>query len=186
MVKMNMEDGFNESALRLNAFVVKCTEWNEQHIKERAGLLVEKAKQIWAFPDMTEEELAPYRKEEKPAERYSLETYDTNVFTKTLFEVLDRRIQNLSPAVKREFKKLYVAYKLDTNFVDIVFQKQRLRISLNMKFSEVIDRKGICRDITGLGRWGNGDVEVYMEHTSDVDQIMEIAEQSYRMQADET
>ena len=87
--------------------------------------------------------------------------------------------------VKREFKKLYVAYKLDTNFVDIVFQKQRLRISVNMKFSEVIDPNGICRDITGLGRWGNGDVELYMEHTSDVDQIMEIVEQSYRIQADE-
>ena len=113
------------------------------------------------------------------------ETYDTNVFTKTLFEVLDRRIQNLSPDVKRELKKLYVAYKLDTNFVDIVFQKQRLRISVNMKFSEVIDPNGICRDITGIGRWGNGDVELYMEHTSDVDQIMEIVEQSYRLQADE-
>ena len=185
MVKMDMEGGFKESALRLNAYVVKLTEWNEQRIKERASLLADKAKQIWAFPDMTAAELAPYQTVEKPAERYSLETYDTNVFTKTLFEVLDRRIQNLSPDVKREFKKLYVAYKLDTNFVDIVFQKQRLRISVNMKFSEVIDPNGICRDITGLGRWGNGDVELYMEHTSDVDQIMEIVEQSYRIQADE-
>lgn len=185
MVKMDMEGGFKESALRLNAYVVKLTEWNEQRIKERASLLADKAKQIWAYPDMTAAELAPYQTVEKPAERYSLETYDTNVFTKTLFEVLDRRIQNLSPDVKREFKKLYVAYKLDTNFVDIVFQKQRLRISLNMKFSEVIDPNGICRDITGLGRWGNGDVELYMEHTSDVDQIMEIVEQSYRLQADE-
>lgn len=185
MVKMDMEGGFKESALRLNAYVVKLTEWNEQRIKERASLLADKAKQIWAFPDMTAAELAPYQTVEKLAERYSLETYDTNVFTKTLFEVLDRRIQNLSPDVKREFKKLYVAYKLDTNFVDIVFQKQRLRISVNMKFSEVIDPNGICRDITGLGRWGNGDVELYMEHTSDVDQIMEIVEQSYRLQADE-
>lgn len=185
MVKMDMEGGFKESALRLNAYVVKLTEWNEQRIKERASLLADKAKQIWAFPDMTAAELAPYQTVEKPAERYSLETYDTNVFTKTLFEVLDRRIQNLSPDVKREFKKLYVAYKLDTNFVDIVFQKQRLRISVNMKFSEVIDPNGICRDITGLGRWGNGDVELYMEHTSDVDQIMEIVEQSFRLQADE-
>lgn len=185
MVKMDMEGGFKESALRLNAYVVKLTEWNEQRIKERASLLADKAKQIWAYPDMTAAELAPYQTVEKPAERYSLETYDTNVFTKTLFEVLDRRIQNLSPDVKREFKRLYVAYKLDTNFVDIVFQKQRLRISLNMKFSEVIDPNGICRDITGLGRWGNGDVELYMEHTSDVDQIMEIVEQSYRLQADE-
>lgn len=185
MVKMDMEGGFKESALRLNAYVVKLNEWNEQTITERAALLADKAKQIWAYPDMTAAELAPYQTVEKPAERYSLETYDTNVFTKTLFEVLDRRIQNLSPDVKREFKKLYVAYKLDTNFVDIVFQKQRLRISVNMKFSEVIDPNGICRDITGIGRWGNGDVELYMEHTSDVDQIMEIVEQSYRLQADE-
>lgn len=184
-VKMDMEGGFKGSALRLNAYVVKLTEWNEQRIKERAALLADKAKQIWPFPDMTAAELAPYQTVEKLAERYSIESYDTNVFTKTLFEALDRRIRNLSPDVKREFKKLYVAYKLDTNFVDIVFQKQRLRISLNMKFSEVIDPNGICHDITGLGRWGNGDVELYMEHASDVDQIMEVVEQAYRLKADE-
>ena len=185
LTKIDMEGGFKESALRLNSFVVKQSEWTEETIKERACILAEKAKQIWPFPAITDAELAPYRIEEKPAVRYSLATYDTNAFTKILFETLDRRIQNLSPNVKREFKKLYVAYKLDTNFVDIVFQKQRLRISVNMKFSEVIDSKGICRDITGLGRWGNGDVELFMEHTSDVDQVMEIIEQSFRLQADE-
>lgn len=185
MVKMDMEGGFKESALRLNSYIVKLTEWNEQRIKERAVLLADKAKQIWAYPDLTDAELAPYQMAEKPAERYSLETYDTNIFTKTLFEVLDRRIQNLSPNVKREFKKLYVAYKLDTNFVDVVFQKQRLRISVNMKFSEVNDPQGICHDITGLGRWGNGDVELFMEHTSEVDQIMEIVKQSYKFQVDD-
>ena len=95
-----------------------------------------------------------------------------------------RRILNLSPDVKREFKKLYVAYKLDTNFADIIFMKQRLRISVNMKFAEVIDPKGICRDVTGLGRWGNGDVELSMEHISDTDQVMEIIEQSFKLQAD--
>lgn len=184
LTKIDMEGGFKESALRLNSFVVKQSQWTEETIKERACILADKAKQIWPFPVITDAELAPYRVEEKSAERYSLATYDTNAFTKMLFEILDRRIQNLSPNVKREFKKLYVAYKLDTNFVDIVFQKQRLRISVNMKFSEVIDSKGICRDITGLGRWGNGDVELFMEHTSDVDQVMEIIEQSFRLQAD--
>ena len=184
LTKIDMEGGFKESALRLNSFVVKQSQWTEETIKERACILADKAKQIWPFPVIRDAELAPYRVEEKPAERYSLATYDTNAFTKMLFEILDRRIQNLSPNVKREFKKLYVAYKLDTNFADIVFQKQRLRISVNMKFSEVIDSKGICRDITGLGRWGNGDVELFMEHTSDVDQVMEIIEQSFRLQAD--
>ena len=184
MDKMNMPGGFKESALRLNAYLVKLTEWNEDHIKERAQQLAAKAVQIWPYPSLTNAELAPYTAEEKSAPKYTLETYDINAFTKILFETLDRRIMNLSPAVKREYKKLYIAYKLDTNFVDIVVQKQRLRISVNMKFSEVYDPNGICRDVTGLGRWGNGDVEVFMEHTSDIDRVMEIIEQSYKLQAD--
>lgn len=184
MEKLNMTGGFKESALRLNSYLVKLIKWNETHIKERAQLLADKAKQIWPYPSLADAELAPYKVEEKSAPRYSLETYDTNAFTKMLFETLDRRILNLSPAVKREFKKLYIAYKLDTNFVDIVVQKQRLRISVNMKFSEVDDPNGICRDITNLGRWGNGDVELFMEHTSDIDLVMEIIEQSYKLQAD--
>ena len=64
--------------------------------------------------------------------------------------MIDRRICNLSPDVKREFKKLYIAYKLDTNFVDIVIQKQRLRISLNMKFSEFMIRKAYARTSPAL------------------------------------
>lgn len=185
MVKMDMEGGFKESALRLNAYLVKLTEWNEQHIKERAKLLAEKAEQIWTYPEITATELAPYQVEEKPAQKYTIDSYDINAFTRTLFDMLDRRICNLSPEVKREFKKLYIAYKLDTNFVYIVVQKQRLRISLNMKFSEIHDPKGLCKDITGLGRWGNGDVEVLFEHTSEIDDVMELIEQSYSKQADE-
>lgn len=182
--KANMAGGFKESALRLNAYLVKLTEWNENHIKERAQLLLDKAKQIWAYPQLTVAELAPYQIVQKSTQRYSIESYDINAFTKTLFSMLDRRIMNLSPDVKREFKKRYIAYKFDTNFADIVVQKQRLRISLNMKFSDIHDPNGLCRDITGLGRWGNGDVELFFEHTSDIDIVMELIEQSYNLQAE--
>lgn len=185
MVKMDMEGGFKESALRLNSYLVKLTEWNEEHIKERARLLAEKAEQIWEYPKISEVELAPYRVKEKPAQKYTIDSYDMNAFTKLLFDMIDRRICNLSPDVKRECKKLYIAYKLDTNFVDIVVQKQRLCISLNMKFSEIHDPKGLCKDVTGVGRWGNGDVEVFLEHTSEMDDVMELIEQSYNKQADE-
>lgn len=185
MVKMDMEGGFKESALRLNSYLVKLTEWNEEHIKERARLLAEKAEQIWEYPKISEAKLAPYRVKEKPAQKYTIDSYDMNAFTKLLFDMIDRRICNLSPDVKRECKKLYIAYKLDTNFVDIVVQKQRLRISLNMKFSEVHDPKGLCRDVTDVGKWGNGDVEVFLEHTSEIDDVMELIEQSYNKQVDE-
>ena len=182
--KMDMPGGFKESALRLNKYVVLQNEWNEKNIQERANELAKKAEAIWPYPTLTAAELAPYQTEEKTVQKYSLESYDVNAFTRMLFESLDKRIMNLSPAVKKEYKKLYVAYKLDTNFVDIVFQKQRLRISINMKFSEINDPNGICKDITGLGRWGNGDVELFMEHQDELDQIMEIVKQSYAAQAE--
>lgn len=182
--KMDMSGGFKESALRLNKYVVLQNEWNKKHIQERANELAKKADSIWPYPFLTDAELSPYQVEEKPVQKYSLETYDVNAFTRILFESLDKRIMNLSPAVKKEYKKLYVAYKLDTNFVDIVFQKQRLRISINMKFSEINDPNGICKDITGLGRWGNGDVELFMEHQDELDRIMEIVKQSFDAQAE--
>ena len=182
--KMDMPGGFKESALRLNKYVVLQNKWNEKNIQERANELAKKAESIWPYPTLTAAELAPYQVEEKTVQKYSLETYDVNAFTRILFESLDKRIMNLSPAVKKEYKKLYVAYKLDTNFVDIVFQKQRLRISINMKFSEINDPNGICKDIIGLGRWGNGDVELFMEHQDELDQIMEIVKQSFDAQVE--
>ena len=182
--KMNMPGGFKESALRLNKYIVLLNEWNEKHIQERANMLAKKAESIWPYPSLTNVELAPYQEEKKIVQKYSLETYDINAFTKMLFTSLDKRIMNLSPAVKREYKKLYVVYKLDTNFVDIVFQKQRLRISINMKFAEINDPNGICKDITGLGRWGNGDVELFMEHQDELEQIMEIVKQSFEAQTE--
>lgn len=77
-----------------------------------------------------------------------------------LFESLRKRILNLDASVREEFKKLYIAYKTTTNFVDITPQKSRLRLSLNMRFDEIDDPKGLCRDVTDVGRWGNGDVEL--------------------------
>ena len=149
MEKMNMPGGFKdvESALHLNDYVKTLDEWNEANIIERANLLAAKAVKIWEFPNMTPEELTKYKGQE---ERYSLANYNTNAHTMELFNLLDSRTQNISPYVRREFKKLYIAYKLDTNFADIFSQSQRLRIAINMKFADVNDSEGICKDVTGL------------------------------------
>lgn len=180
--KMEMPGGFKESALRLNSYVVKQTEWTEIQIQERAKQLAEKAVQIWIYPSLDAAQLAPYSNKDTTTQKQSIDSYDINDFTRALFEILDLRIMNLSSDVKREFKKLYVAYKLDTNFVDIVIQKSRLRISLNMKFNQIIDPYSMCKDITGLGRWGNGDVELFFEHTSEIDKVMDLIKQSYNLQ----
>ena len=99
-----------------------------------------------------------------------------------LFEKLNTRILNLSTFIMREFKKFYIAYKVDTNFVDIVIQKSRLRLSVNMKYTDVIDPKGMCKDITDLGRWGNGDVELFLESLEQLDDVMFIIDQGFQEQ----
>jgi predicted transport protein len=88
----------------------------------------------------------------------------------------------LESHVKREFKKLYIAYKVDTNFVDEAIQKSGLRMTVNMKFIDVIDPKGICKDITGIGSRGNGDVNVFLGSLGDLDDIMDIIAQAFRKQ----
>jgi predicted transport protein len=81
-----------------------------------------------------------------------------------------------------EFLKLYVAYKAETNFVDIVPQTKRLRLSLNMTFPEINDPKGICKDVSGVGRWGNGDVEVGLTSLEELPYIMGLVRQSFEKQ----
>lgn len=179
--KMEMNGGFKESALRLNSYVVKQNEWNEKIIKERASILVEKALLIWKYPIIERNILVKYKNDDKQ-QMYGIDSYDFNKATKMLFDKLNMRIMNLSSEVRREFKKLYIAYKLDTNFADIVVQKNRLRISVNMKFNEVIDEYNICKDVTNLGRWGNGDVELFLEDICDVDKVMDIIRQSFNKQ----
>ena len=181
--KLNMEGGFRESALRLNKYVVSQTTWGEVQVNERAAQLGEIAINAWPYPTLSESELAPYRKQDDSTPQYSLESYDQlNIYNQVLFEKLNIRILNLGTFVKREFKKLYIAYKADTNFVDVVIQKTRLRLSLNMKYADVIDPKGICRDISNVGRWGNGEVEVFIDSLDDLDDVIALIEQAFRLQ----
>jgi len=88
----------------------------------------------------------------------------------------------LDPCVTEEFLKLYVAYKAETNFVDIIPQKKRLFLMLNMAFPEISDPKGVCRDVSGMGRWGNGDVEVGLASLDELPYVIGLVRQSLEKQ----
>ena len=51
-----------------------------------------------------------------------------------------------------------------------------------MKFNEVYDPNNICKDITGIGRWGNGDVEISFDSLALLSQTIEIIKQSFKKQ----
>ncbi len=71
------------------------------------------------------------------------------------------------------------SYKTQTNFVDVVPQKRRLLLSLNMRFDELSDPRGLAADITNLGRWGNGDVQVELDNERQITCAMELVRQAF-------
>jgi uncharacterized protein with ParB-like and HNH nuclease domain/predicted transport protein len=181
--KKTMEGGFNDSPIRLNDFLRKVDVWNAENIEARAKELAEKARQIWFAPNLSQEVLDKYSTEEKTTTVYSIEQYEhLKGEMLDLYHALKKRILNIDSSVKEEYKKLYIAFKSSTNFVDIVPQKVRLRLSLNIDYPDMIDPKGLCKDVSGLGRWGNGDVEVGISNLNELDDVMELIQQAFDKQ----
>lgn len=194
-VKRDMEGGFRQSPLRVNQFdfdvdaerhtLGTLTVWNEMTIKARAEVLAARAGNIWSKPVLDVEVLASYQG--KDAGSYDIANHPRLLsgHVNELFEALRREVLALDECIVEEFLKLYVAYKAETNFVDVVPQSKRLRLSLNMPFSELDDPKGLSRDVTNVGRWGNGDVEIQFSTLEDLPYVMGLIRQSFERQMDD-
>ena len=180
--KKSIEGGFDQSPIRLNRSLAKFSVWDEQSINERAKMLADEMIRIWPYPAVEEEVLSKYRNDKKADEKiYTIEDHSflTDGPMKELFDTFRKRVLNIDSSVKEEFLKLYVAYKATTNFVDVVPQKSKLRISLNMDFDEIYDPKNLCIDVRDKGRWGNGDVEIYLNSIDQLDDAMLLIKQSF-------
>lgn len=183
--KRDMVGGFKQSPLRLNAGLGQLDAWNEAAIRDRAGRLADMAVEVWTAPKLDAATLAAYQPEKAPATgAYTIEDHP-NLLTgsiRAVFEALRSEVLALDPCVTEEFKKLYVAYKAETNFVDVVPQSRRMLLMLNMPFAEINDPKKLCRDVTGMGKWGNGDVEVELKLLAELPYVMGLVRQSYERQ----
>ena len=183
--KRDMQGGFKESPLRLNKALGALDTWNEATIQQRAKRLADQAVEVWKPPTLPADVLETYRlKAERPA-GYTLDDHvqlAEGSPMRPLFEEVRKEVLALDPCVSEEILKLYVAYKAETNFVNIVPQKSRLRLSLNMHFHELHDPRQLAKDVTNLGRWGNGDVEVGLSEAEDMPYIMGLVRQAFEKQ----
>jgi len=157
--------------------------WNEHTIIDRATRLAEKAVQVWKLPYLKPEILDAYQEKDTKTQ-YSIKDHKQLLKEpiRSVFQELRKQILAIDPVVTEEYLKLYVAYKAETNFVDIVPQAKRLRLSLNMAFHEINDPRGICKDVSNVGRWGNGDVEVGLQSVEEIPYVMSLIHQSFEKQ----
>ena len=187
--KRDMKGGFKDSHLRLNSDLATLEHWNDREIVNRANRLAELATKVWIYPSLPDEIIRKYKKPVKFSDLkiYTLANHP-HVFeggaNEDLFLELRKRILNLDASVMEEILKFYIAYKTDTNFVDVVPLKSRLNLTLNVKFGDIQDPKGLCRDVTGKSKWGNGDIEVWLTSADQLDDVMALIKQSFEKHSD--
>jgi len=183
--KRDMKGGFRDSPIRLNEGLGQLDSWDERAIKERATRLADMALGVWPTPALSDDALAGYRSKEARG-KYTIEDHPHLLTspTRELFQTFRKEVCALDPNVTEEFLKLYVAYKAETNFVDVVPQAKRLRLSLNIPFTDIDDPKKLCKDVSGLGRWGNGDVEVMLSSLDDLPYVVGLVRQALERQLD--
>ena len=184
--KRDMKGGFQESPLRINRDLGEFVFWDEGAIRERAERLARMAVDVWKGPSLSEEILNSYLvNEKKDVKAYTIEDHahlEKGSPVRRLFELFRKEVLALDPCVSEEFLKLYVAYKAETNFVDVVPQTKRLRLSLNMQFHELQDLRGLAKDVTNIGRWGNGNVEVGLSRSEELPYVMGLVRQALEKQ----
>jgi predicted transport protein len=183
--KRDMAGGFKDSPLKLNEGLGSLQVWNEAAIQERAERLADMAVKVWSMPVLPAETLAAYSKKVERPQGYTIADHSylsASSPMRPLFEAFRKQVLALDSVVTEEFLKLYVAYKAETNFVDVVPQAARLRISMNMAFHEINDPKGLCKDVTHVGRWGNGDVEIGLGSLDELPYVMGLVRQAFEKQ----
>ena len=183
--KRDIGGGFKQSPLKLNIGLGEIETWNEVEIKKRALRLATEANQVWKAPNLPSDVLVTYKTKKEPPTTYTIADHvylakDAAMYP--IFEVLRQEVLALDQVVSEEFLKLYVAYKAETNFVDIIPQASRLLLSLNLAFHEVNDPKELCRDVTNKGRWGNGDVEIGLSSPEELPYVMGLIRQALEKQ----
>ena len=183
--KRDMPGGFAESPLRLNEGLRTAPIFDGAAIRKRGERLANLAVTIWPFPALSPAILqARYRGEpdgkgltldDHPFLRYGAPMHG-------LHQALRRKVLAFGDDVREVPLKKYVAYKARTNFMDVDPKKHCLRLSLNMKYRDLYDPKGLASDITGKERWGNGDVEVRLERLQELPDVHNLIRQAYDRQ----
>lgn len=95
-----------------------------------------------------------------------------------LYESYKEAILNLSSDIEVIPRKQHIAFKKGRNIVDINIQKKGLKMWINLHKGELDDPKLLARDVSTKGHWGNGDYELVVSDTKNLEYIMSLIKQA--------
>lgn len=183
--KRDMPKGFKESHLSLNQELSKLSEWNEKRILERAERLAARAMSIWPMVQPSDELIERLA---APAEKsgYTLDSHLAGLepALRVLVDEVREGLLGLHADVQEVPTKTYVAYKVGTNFCDLVPQPEfgRVKCWLNLPFTSLDDPHGLARDVSEIGHQGNGEAEVVVGPGTSLEVFLDLAQQALNYQ----
>jgi predicted transport protein len=77
--------------------------------------------------------------------------------------------------------KLYISYRHGKNFCEAQLMSRGVKLHLDIPHADLDDPKHISRDVSNVGHWGTGDVEVRANSVDEVEYVLDLIEQSYRL-----
>lgn len=99
-------------------------------------------------------------------------------FVTELYETFKDAILNLADNIEIQARKDYIAFKKNSNIADLNIQKKGLKMWINLKKGNLDDPKKITRDVSTTGHWGNGDYELVITNTANLEYIMSLVKQA--------
>ncbi len=76
--------------------------------------------------------------------------------------------------------KQYIAFKAKTNITDIVTQKRKIKVYINLRYGNLDDPKNLARNVTEIGHWGNGDYIINLQNIDELEYTVAMVRQSYK------
>ncbi len=98
---------------------------------------------------------------------------------KNLYAELKNKILSIGNSVEVIPKKKYIAFKAERNFIDVLPQKNKIKIWLNLSRGQLNDPNKFTRDVSEVGHWGNGDYEMHLSTSDELSYLFTLIKQSY-------
>ncbi|RQP14811.1 MAG: hypothetical protein EAS48_00745 [Chryseobacterium sp.] len=99
--------------------------------------------------------------------------------TAELYEIYRSAILNLGTDLDIKPKKQEIGFTAKGKiFADVCILKSSLKLWINLKRGQLDDPKKLARDVSCIGHWGNGDYEIIVSDTTNLEYVMSLIKQA--------
>ncbi len=99
---------------------------------------------------------------------------------KEMLLAVQEYVLGLDTAIEQTPKKLYVAYRTTQNIVCMEAQQKKVYLFLKIDPKKASIEPGFTRDVTKIGHYGTGDLEVTLTSLKDFERAKPLIQQAYK------